>query len=128
MQERLQLTEEDIQSALDTAARIGDDALQRASQGQVVPDSFTHGTSEQRQAVVLPRLPDRRPRPVRHLLGAGHLMGEVVNLRTVRKQRGRAEARRREAAKRDGDAAEAERLRREAELERRRLDGAPARR
>ena len=37
-------------SALDTAARIGDDALQRASQGQVVPDSFTHGTSEQRQA------------------------------------------------------------------------------
>ena len=33
-------------------------------------------------------------------------MGEVVNLRTVRKQRGRAEARRR-AAKRDGDAAEA---------------------
>ena len=36
-------------SALDTAARIGDDALQRASQGRVVPDSFTHGTSEQRQ-------------------------------------------------------------------------------
>jgi hypothetical protein len=48
-------------------------------------------------------------------------MGDVVNLRTVRKQRGRAEARRR-ATKRDGDAAEAERLRREAELERRRLD------
>ena len=40
---------EDIESALDTAARIGDDALQRASQGRVVPDSFTHGTSEQRQ-------------------------------------------------------------------------------
>ena len=50
VQERLQLTEDDIRSALDTAARIGDDALQRASQGQVVPDSFTHGTSEQRQA------------------------------------------------------------------------------
>jgi uncharacterized protein len=49
VQERLQLTEEDIRSALDTAARIGDDALQRASQGQIVPDSFTHGTSEQRQ-------------------------------------------------------------------------------
>ena len=38
-----------LESALDTAARIGDDALQRASQGRVVPDSFTHGTSEQRQ-------------------------------------------------------------------------------
>ena len=45
----LALTDADIKSALDTAARIGDDALQRASQGQVVPDSFTHGTSEQRQ-------------------------------------------------------------------------------
>jgi len=48
-QERLQLTDADIRDALDTAARIGDDALQRASQGRVVPDSFTHGTSEQRQ-------------------------------------------------------------------------------
>jgi uncharacterized protein len=47
--DRLELTEDDIRSALDTAARIGDDALQRASQGRVVPDSFTHGTSEQRQ-------------------------------------------------------------------------------
>lgn len=47
--ERLQLTDADIQSALDTAARIGDDALQRASRGEVVPDSFTHGSSAQRQ-------------------------------------------------------------------------------
>ncbi len=47
--ERLALTDADIRQALDTAARIGDDALQRASQGRVVPDSFTHGTSEQRQ-------------------------------------------------------------------------------
>ncbi len=47
--ERLALTDEDIREALDTAARIGDDALQRASGGRVVPDSFTHGTSEQRQ-------------------------------------------------------------------------------
>lgn len=39
----------DIEEALDTAARIGDDALQRRAQGQVVPDSFTHGTSKQRQ-------------------------------------------------------------------------------
>ena len=47
--DRLKLTDGDIRSALDTAARIGDDALQQRSQGVVVPDSFTHGTSEQRQ-------------------------------------------------------------------------------
>jgi predicted metalloprotease len=39
----------DIESAMDAAARIGDDALQRQSQGYVVPDSFTHGSSAQRQ-------------------------------------------------------------------------------
>jgi predicted metalloprotease len=38
----------DIETALKAASAIGDDALQRQSQGQVVPDSFTHGTSEQR--------------------------------------------------------------------------------
>ena len=48
-QAAFKLTDADIRSALDTAARIGDDALQRAAQGRVVPDSFTHGTSEQRQ-------------------------------------------------------------------------------
>jgi predicted metalloprotease len=39
----------DVEEALTAAAAIGDDALQRKSQGQVVPDSFTHGTSAQRQ-------------------------------------------------------------------------------
>lgn len=39
----------DIEAALQAAAAIGDDALQRASRGIVVPDSFTHGTSAQRQ-------------------------------------------------------------------------------
>ncbi|AKS41316.1 KPN_02809 family neutral zinc metallopeptidase [Wenzhouxiangella marina] len=38
----------DIEEALNTAAAIGDDRLQRQSRGSVVPDSFTHGTSEQR--------------------------------------------------------------------------------
>jgi uncharacterized protein len=38
----------DVEAALNAASAIGDDALQRQSQGQVVPDSFTHGTSEQR--------------------------------------------------------------------------------
>ncbi len=38
----------DIESALRAASAIGDDRLQRKSRGYVVPDSFTHGTSEQR--------------------------------------------------------------------------------
>jgi len=39
----------DVQAALQTANAIGDDRLQKQSQGYVVPDSFTHGTSAQRQ-------------------------------------------------------------------------------
>ncbi|MCQ0990237.1 KPN_02809 family neutral zinc metallopeptidase [Jiella marina] len=39
----------DIDEALNAAQQIGDDTLQRRSQGTVVPDSFTHGTSAQRQ-------------------------------------------------------------------------------
>ena len=42
------LEQGDVESALKAAAAIGDDALQKQSQGRVVPDSFTHGTSEQR--------------------------------------------------------------------------------
>lgn len=38
----------DVESALAAASAIGDDALQRQARGEVVPDSFTHGTSEQR--------------------------------------------------------------------------------
>lgn len=39
----------DIDEALNAAFQIGDDTLQRRSQGVVVPDSFTHGTSDQRR-------------------------------------------------------------------------------
>jgi len=38
----------DIEEALGAASAVGDDRLQRQAQGRVVPDSFTHGTSEQR--------------------------------------------------------------------------------
>ncbi|HQF88342.1 MAG TPA: neutral zinc metallopeptidase [Acidobacteriota bacterium] len=38
----------DLEEAINAAAAIGDDRLQQAGQGYVVPDSFTHGTSEQR--------------------------------------------------------------------------------
>ena len=40
----------DIETALNAASQIGDDTLQRKSQGQVVPESFTHGSSAQRVA------------------------------------------------------------------------------
>ncbi len=43
------LEEGDIDAALQTATAIGDDTLQRKAQGRVVPDSFTHGSAEQRQ-------------------------------------------------------------------------------
>lgn len=40
----------DIEEALNAAAQIGDDTLQKASQGRVVPESFTHGSAAQRVA------------------------------------------------------------------------------
>ncbi len=43
------LEQGDVDKALSTAAAIGDDRLQKQSQGYAVPDSFTHGTSQQRQ-------------------------------------------------------------------------------
>jgi len=42
------LEEGDIEEALSAANAVGDDAIQRRVQGDVTPDSFTHGTSEQR--------------------------------------------------------------------------------
>jgi uncharacterized protein len=42
------IDEQAIKGALDTAAQIGDDYLQRRGRGYVVPESFTHGSSEQR--------------------------------------------------------------------------------
>jgi uncharacterized protein len=42
------LEEGDIEEALSAASAVGDDAIQKRTSGRVVPDSFTHGTSEQR--------------------------------------------------------------------------------
>lgn len=42
------INNEDVERAMNTAAQIGDDYLQRQSRGYVVPESFTHGSSEQR--------------------------------------------------------------------------------
>ncbi len=43
------LEQGDVEEAMNAAAKIGDDALQGAGGGKVVPESFTHGTSAQRQ-------------------------------------------------------------------------------
>ncbi|CAM4110124.1 KPN_02809 family neutral zinc metallopeptidase [Gillisia limnaea] len=42
------LEEGDIQEALSAASAVGDDAIQKQTSGRVIPDSFTHGTSQQR--------------------------------------------------------------------------------
>ena len=61
----------DVEAALQTASAIGDDRLQKQSQGYVVPDAFTHGSSAQRQrwftvglkeGKVSPATPSRRRR------------------------------------------------------------------
>jgi len=58
--------EQDIREAVNAAAAIGDDKIQRQSQGYIVPDAFTHGSSDQRVRWFLyglktgdPRLMDR---------------------------------------------------------------------
>ncbi|MGE7759063.1 KPN_02809 family neutral zinc metallopeptidase [Peribacillus sp. NPDC097895] len=43
------LEEGDLEEALNAASGVGDDRIQKKAQGYVVPDSFTHGTSEQRK-------------------------------------------------------------------------------
>jgi predicted metalloprotease len=48
--ERMKLLEEgDLDEALNAASAVGDDRIQKSARGFVVPDSFTHGTSEQRK-------------------------------------------------------------------------------
>ncbi|ATQ42281.1 KPN_02809 family neutral zinc metallopeptidase [Caulobacter mirabilis] len=45
---RITLEQGDLESGLGAASAVGDDTIQRRTQGRVVPDAFTHGTAEQR--------------------------------------------------------------------------------
>ena len=59
----------DVEAAMRTAAAIGDDRLQKQAQGYVVPDSFTHGSSEQRQRWFQTGLKIRHGRRLQHVRG-----------------------------------------------------------
>ncbi len=61
------LEEDDIREAVRAAAAIGDDAIQKQSQGYVVPDAFTHGSSDQRVKWFLAGFKSGDPRQMEQL-------------------------------------------------------------
>ena len=67
------LQEGDVEEATTAAAAVGDDRLQGRSSGRVDPDSFTHGTSEQRTRWFEQGRAGRRAGRLRHLLGRRRL-------------------------------------------------------
>ena len=64
-----QLDSGDIAEALNAATAIGDDRLQKQTQGRVVPESFTHGSSEQRVRWFKRGMDSGRAEGLRHVLG-----------------------------------------------------------
>ena len=63
------LTRQDVADALDAAAAVGDDRIQERAQGRVTPESWTHGSSEQRQSWFVRGIEGVGPAELRHLQG-----------------------------------------------------------
>ncbi len=83
----------DIESALNAAQAIGDEAIQKSTRGYAVPDSFTHGTSEQRmrwsrramtKAPSAPAIVSAR-RPYKEHVAAGRVSAAEVQRDTKRR-------------------------------------------
>ena len=60
----------DVEDGLNAASQIGDDMIQKSTQGRVVPDAFTHGSSAQRVQLVPRRPRERQYAELRHVHAA----------------------------------------------------------
>jgi uncharacterized protein len=55
------ITRQDIQEALNAAQAIGDDRIQERTQGRVIPENWTHGSSEQRHSWLARGIQEKAP-------------------------------------------------------------------
>ena len=62
-----EVSKDDLNRAADAASAVGDDRIQEKTQGQVNPESWTHGSAEPTAEVAVARVHHRRPERLRHL-------------------------------------------------------------
>ena len=79
-QSRQLLEAGDVEEGLRAASAIGDDRLQQQTQGRVVPDAFTHGSSEQRVRWFRRGPRDRHAGGLRHVQRPRQLVGEIGDI------------------------------------------------